>query len=372
MKRLGIDARFYGIAGPGRYVSNLLKNLEGKVNFEVYVFLAAKGFNDYQPQDKRFHKVQCNVPWYSWLEQIVLPFVFLRYRLDLLHVPHFNFPVLYPGRLVLTVHDLIIDEFSTERATTKWPFYYRFKRLVYGLVVWWGLVRALKVLVPSQFVKRQLIVKYHCSIEKVVVTHEAADLYGGGVYKSWGPYLLYVGSMYPHKNLERLVKAFIEIKKEGIFSGDLVLAGKDDYFSKRLQQEIKNYGEYAQEIIFPATKTRDAYIADSDLIIFYQNATALVFPSLSEGFGLPPLEAMNLRCPVVASCASSVPEVCGDAALYFDPRSVEDIKEKLKKIITDETLRQDLVRKGLENVKRFSWGKMAEETLKVYESCLGS
>lgn len=370
-RRLGIDARFYGIAGPGRYVSNLLKNLEGKVDFEVYVFLTSKGFGEYAPQNQHFHKVLCNVSWYSWLEQIILPFFFLRYHLDLLHVPHFNFPIFYPGKIILTIHDLIINEFSTERATTRFPWYYRFKRLVYQIVMWWGIRRATKIIVPSQYVKNRLLEVYKCSGEKIVVTYE-----GVGIGRSKGTaccaptavkYFLYVGSMYPHKNLERLIRAFKELKSSGNFLGQLVLIGKWDYFSQRLQSELGS-----SEIIFPAEKSLSGYLSDEEIKPYYEQAVAFVFPSLSEGFGLPPLEAMSLGCPVVASSAASIPEICGEAALYFNPKNEEDMEEKLERIISDEDLRQDLINKGLENIKRFSWEKMAKETLKVYESCFSS
>ena len=166
------------MAGPGRYVANLLKNLEGLSNNEFFVFLSAEGLEKYQPQSQNFHKVLCTVPWYSWKEQIVLPFLFSKYRLDLLHVPHFNFPILYPGKIVLTIHDLIIHEFSTERATTKAPLYYKFKRLVYRLIVKIGVIRAIRVIVPSNFVKQDLIKKYALSEAKVVVTYEGVENYG--------------------------------------------------------------------------------------------------------------------------------------------------------------------------------------------------
>jgi len=380
MKRIGIDARFYGIAGPGRYVSNLVKNLEKYLpeGFEVYVFLTSKGMLDYSTNNKRFHPVLCDVSWYSWKEQLLLPWFFSKYRLDLLHVPHFNFPILYLGRLVLTVHDLIINRFSTERATTKFLLYYRFKRLVYRFVVWWGVKRAKRIIVPSNYVKQELMEGYNkLSKEKIAVTYEGVDSSFGGsasVMQSWGPYILYVGSMYPHKNLERLVGAFAKLRHDGTFTGDLVLAGKEDYFSNRLREEIKvkfpDLGFF--DVIFPALNHVDKYINDTELSELYQNARALVFPSLSEGFGLPPLEAMRLRCPVVASNATSIPEVCGDAAVYFDPLDVNDIAEKIKQVVSNEDLRRYLIARGQENLKRFSWQRMAEETLKVYENCLGT
>jgi len=380
MARIGIDARFYGVAGPGRYVSNLLKNLEGLSTHEFFIFLSKEGFEKYQPASQNWHKVLCDVSWYSWKEQLVLPFLFLKYRLDLLHVPHFNFPIFYPGRIVLTIHDLIINQFSTERATTKFPLYYRFKRLVYRLIVKLGVTRAERVVVPSKYVKNELIRQYALSEAKVIITYEGvAGEYGefegnkGNTGNDKEEFLLCVGSMYPHKNLERLVEAFAQLKSNGQFKGHLVLIGKEDYFAKRLRQEIATtYPNLVPDIIFPGQDAPKGYLDDIEVKEYYQNALALVFPSLSEGFGLPPLEAMSLNCPVIASNSTSIPEICGEAAVYFDPYDVEDMAIKIINVIKDAELRQQLIAKGHENVKRFSWSKMAEETLKIYEDCFSS
>ncbi|MCX6784035.1 MAG: glycosyltransferase family 1 protein [candidate division WWE3 bacterium] len=375
-KRIGIDARFYGAAGIGRYISCLLKELETDEVHEYFVFLNQTGFDFFNPTNKNFHKVLCDIPWYSWKEQLVLPFVFGRYHLDLLHIPHFNIPIFYFGKIVVTIHDLIINDFSTERATTLSRPYYRFKRLVYSWLVKTAVARSSKVIVPSNYTKQVVQQTYAVSESKIIVTYEGLtkNIHGGHPLFSGMPYLLFVGSMYPHKNLERLIEVFVTLRRNGTFSGDLVLAGKSDYFSQRLQAEV--YVKYpdmtAQDIIFPISKYPRLPLQDDELAELYQNAVAFVFPSLSEGFGLPPLEAMGIGCPVVSSNSTSIPEICGDAALYFDPLDASDMAAKISKIISDPVLRSELVEKGRKNIERFSWSKMAGETLKVYEDCLSS
>jgi len=147
------------------------------------------------------------------------------------------------------------------------------------------------------------------------------------------PYLLYIGNDYLHKNLERLKSALEILKKQGL-DYELVLITE--------------------------------FVSEQELDNLYKNASLFVFPSLYEGFGLPPLEAMKRGVPVVSSNATCLPEILGDAALYFNPLDIDDIAEKIKKVLADNNLREQLIQKGLAQVKKYSWGKMAEETLKLY------
>jgi len=378
--RIGIDARFWGHAGPGRYVKNLILNLEQLDHENEYViFLNLKGLKDYEPQNPNFRKVAVNVPWYSLAEQVKLPFIFAREKLDLLHVPHYNIPLFYFGNLVVTIHDLTIHRFSTARATTRPVAIYRLKRLIYHFVFFLAVRRAKRLFVPTEFVKQDLLAAYPwLDPEKLRVTYEgvsetlasqqplttnrsAAIAAKYGIRK---PYLLYVGSMYPHKNLPRLVSAF-KLVSEEYEDLALVLVGKKDFFQARLSEEVARAG-LAGKVFFPAFKVGSGHISDEELVVLYQEALCFVFPSLSEGFGLPPLEAMSFGIPVVASEATCVPEICGSAALYFDPEDIEDIARKIKAVVENPTLRAELVRKGLVNLKRFSWRKMAEGTLGEY------
>lgn len=410
--RIGIDARFWGHAGPGRYVKNLVLALE-KVDHEndYVIFLHPSGVEDYRPANPRFRKVSADVPWYSFAEQLQLPAIFAREKLDLLHVPHFNIPIFYFGKMVVTIHDLTIHRFSTEQATTRALPIYRFKRLIYHLVFGLAVRRARLIFTPTEFVKNDLIKSYSgVDPRKVRVTYEGVgeefgrchsgaephrsfseggrsdrilsprpdrsgrvqpirSLLGSGEilskYHIHKPYILYVGSMYPHKNLPRLVEAFRLVAEEHE-DLSLVLVGKRDFFQERLRREIGN----DDRIIFPAMIDPNGFVTDEELTVLYQNALAFVFPSLSEGFGLPPLEAMSLGVPVLASDRTAIPEVCGGAALYFDPENTADLVQKIKALIENPSLRGELVNQGRENLSRFSWAKLAEETLAGYREIL--
>ena len=175
-------------------------------------------------------------------------------------------------------------------------------------------------------------------------------------------YLLYTGVWREHKNLKRLMEAFLAFAKENQ-NINLVITGKYD----PLYAEIINMPEQARlqdRVHFVG------HVSEGEIIALYQNALAFVFPSLYEGFGLPPLEAMACGVPVVCSNTSSLPEVCGDAALYFDPLSLTDIREKIERITSDEDLRSELIHKGLGNIRRFSWRMMTERTLEIYKQAL--
>jgi len=174
-------------------------------------------------------------------------------------------------------------------------------------------------------------------------------------------YLLYVGTLQPRKNLARLVDAFTRLAGDPALTGvQLVLAGKPGWLADDLAPRVARLG-LAGRVLFPG------YIADADLPALLSGALAFAFPSLYEGFGIPVLEAQSCGVPVMTSNNSSLPEVAGDAALLVDPHDVDAIAEAMRRLVTDDALRAELVRRGFENVKRFSWEKCARETLAVLE-----
>jgi glycosyltransferase involved in cell wall biosynthesis len=170
---------------------------------------------------------------------------------------------------------------------------------------------------------------------------------------------LYVGNTYPHKNLERLIIAFKKLREEEKIDVQLVLVGKRDYFSERLELSVKEYG-ITDNVIFTG------FISDAELQLFYRSAMLYVFPSSIEGFGLPPLEAMSYDLPVLSSNAPCMPEILGDAAKYFHPDEISDIVQVLKTVIQDKSLQESLRAKGREHIKQFSWIKMVEKTHSIY------
>ena len=370
VKTIGIDARFWGEAGPGRYVSNLVKELE-KLDKEnnYFIFLTPKGFKDYKPQNKNFTKVLANYRWYSFAEQLKYPKLLYQYKLDLLHFAQFNMPLLYFRPFTATIHDMILHDYPIKKGGWKNQLLYPVKRLGYLVIFWWVARRSRAIVVPSEDAKKDLISRMGVSPKKVTVTLEGFDSSlkcsnSGPVLEKYGikkPYLLFVGSLYPHKNLKSLVEAFSKLNK----SVSLVLVGKESFFSQKLRQKAEKMG-LTGRVFFPGKKAPQGYVPDDDLLYLYQNATVFVFPSLKEGFGIPPLEAQAFGTPVVASNASCIPEVCGEGALYFDPNNPTDMAEKMKLILEDKNLRRVLVSKGRKNVKKFSWQKMAEQTLEVF------
>lgn len=371
--RIGIDARFFGIKqkGLGRYTQKLIENLE-KVSLgdgnDYFVFLKKENFDEYEPKNPRFKKVLANYHWYTFAEQLFFPWKLYKHNLDLVHFPHFNVPVFYCRKFVVTIHDLTLLHFPTVRNSTLHPIFYRLKFLAYRLAIWSAIRRAKEVIAISQFTKDDIIREYGERIgKKIDVIYEACEdfcMFGieetGDFLEKYGiikPYLIYVGNAYPHKNLERMVLAFEEFQKSGN-DFQLILVGKEDYFYQRLHNFISD--KKIENIIFLSD------ISDYYLDILLHMAQAFVFPSLYEGFGLPPLEAMAKGVPVISSDHPCMREVLEDSVCFFDGQSVCAIAEAMKKVVSDEKLRLELTRKGYDRVRQYSWKKMAKETLKIY------
>lgn len=182
-------------------------------------------------------------------------------------------------------------------------------------------------------------------------------------------FILFVGNVKPHKNLRRLLMAYEVMYNRGLEDHYLVIAGEKEGFitgDKEIFSIVHNNQDLKERVRF------SGYVDNADLPILYNAASVFVFPSLYEGFGLPPLEAMACGCPTVVSNAASLPEVCGDAAYYVDPNDTESISEGMYKILTDNSLRQHLIKKGLERAKLFSWKKSGGDHIKVFEEILNS
>lgn len=373
--KIGIDARFYNEAGPGRYVKNLISELEKIDSDNTYsIFLKKSNYDSYIPVNPKFEKISAPYQWYSLSEQLLFPFKILLSGVDLMHFTQFNIPVFWPGPFVVTIHDMIMHEYSTERDTTRFPLIYRLKKAIYLIVFRLACCRARHILVPSRATRDDLVNKLKINKEKITVTYEGVGVestQGVGevdileTYEVGSPYLLYVGSMYPHKNLERLISAFQLLLGKFNYLGKLVIIGKESDFSRRLRSLVVGLG-LEKDVIFPGAKSQEGYLSDREVAAFYRQAQLFVFPSLKEGFGLPPLEAMRFGIPVAASRVSCIPEICADAAVYFDPSSPEDMAEKIHGLLIDENLRKKLITTGFSRAAQFSWKKMAETTLSVY------
>lgn len=375
-KRIGIDARFYGPVGKGlgRYTKEIVDNILRMDSEHFYViFLSPENYDLFESENENVKKVLVKSRWYSWAEQIVFPWQIHKENLDLMHFTHFNVPILNNVKFIVTIHDLILTRFSTRRATMLSPLYYKMKYLAYKLVISRAIHKSEKIIAVSKFTKKDIEKKFKVKKDKIKVIYEGvSDL---GIYNNENSdkdkkllknynigdrrYLLYVGNAYPHKNLEGLLDIFKKIKKD-FPSLLLVLVGGDDYFYQRLKKYAQSLNLSNKDVIFTN------YVSDKDLASLYRNSLAYVFPSLYEGFGLPPLEAMAHNCPVVSSNRTSLPEILGEAALYFDPNNNIDVYEKLKKIIKNKHLRQELVEKGKMQINQYNWFSSAYSTYKLY------
>ncbi len=370
--RIGIDARFYGSLGKGlgRYTQRLVENLEKTDHHNHYVvFLGKENFDEYQPKAGNFQKVLAPWRWYTFAEQINMPLLLKKYDLDVVHFPHFNVPLLYRKKFVVTIHDLILIHFPTVKNTTRNKLFYWLKFLSYKLVIRSAVKRAAKIIAVSRFTKDDILFHYRVDPDNVVVTHEAWDAFSGysnhdeektlakyGIIK---PYLLYVGNAYPHKNLEKCVMAFKSIaeKRKDLY---FVLVGREDYFYKQIKEAVR-----ARNI--PRVVFAD-FVPDGDLGCVYKNALLFVFPSLYEGFGIPPLEAMANGVPVISSGHACMKEVLGESAACFDASSANAIARGIEKVLENPEWQRELVRRGYTRVKKYSWEKMASETLDVYKN----
>ncbi len=378
--RIGIDARLYGLenAGLGRYVTELVKNLllQDKKNHYV-LFLNSKHALEYRGR-KRVSVVVTDVPIYSLAEQLSLPYVFARQNLDLLHVPHFNAPLLYPGKLLLTVHDLIKHDSTGPDTTTRNRYLYALKHLAYLLLTKLIAHKATHILVPSEFVKNDVSHRLKVAKDKITVTYEASsnslkevDIDSSArkkilnKYRLSQPFVVYTGSVYPHKNVEMLIEAVKEHNSHREVDLMLAIICSRSVFWERLNKKItaQNLQSFVKLL---------GFLPDDEVSQIYNLALALVHPSKMEGFGLTGLEAMQVGLPVLSSNASCLPEIYADAALYFDPNNVADLVSSLEKIIGSQEVREELMVKGYQRSRAFSWKKMAEDTLVVYRQLLKS
>ncbi len=375
--KIGIDARFYGPVGKGlgRYTKEIVDRIISldKDNFYV-VFLSPANYDTFLCSSDRVKKVLIKSRWYSLKEQIFFPLRINREKLDLMHFTHFNVPIFLSVKFIVTIHDLILTKFNSRKASKLNILSYKIKYLAYQFVIAKAIKKSQAIITVSEFTKKDILKKFKVNEKKIFMIYEGVfaftEVEGRGLEKDYDfnskkPFLLYVGNAYPHKNLEGLIKIFIKLKNKKI---KLVLVGQMDYFYNRIKEitiKLKlsgNKDKTKDRIIFPG------YVPDNDLAIFFKRATAYIFPSLYEGFGLPPLEAMSKSCPVISSNQGSLPEILDYAAYYFNPYNLEESCEKIEEFLKNEKLREEHVQKGLERIKFFSWDRAAAETLAVYNS----
>ncbi|MCF6276851.1 MAG: glycosyltransferase family 4 protein [Candidatus Magasanikbacteria bacterium] len=371
--RIGIDARMYGPkqAGLGRYIQKLLENLvEIDSENEYVIFLKEDNFNLFETKNPKFKKVLADIHWYGKGEQLLFPKIIKKEGVDLMHFPHWNVPLFYRAPFVVTIHDLILLHYPNRRASTLNPVLYFLKYIFFRIILWHATNNSKKIITVSKFVKNDLIKTSKVKQEKIVVTYEASLEKIGGADKSvlekyniTKPFVMYVGNAFPHKNLEMLVKSWKFFIEKYSKNYQLVLVGKENYFYKRLQKEVEKYNDKNLSESIKIT----GFVPDEELSQLYKKCGLYVFPSLYEGFGIPPLEAMQYGVPVVSSDRSCMPEILEDAANYFDPENYQEMAKVIYKNLTNKEERKKLQENSKRVLKKYSWKKMVEETIEIYK-----
>ncbi len=366
-KHIVIDARIRR-SSTGRYVDRLIEHLQPLDSAHEYSILVHQD-DDWQPSAKNFTRVDSPFAQFSLnpLDQIKFSAQLYKLKADIVHFPLNQQPILYFKPVVTSTLDLTMLRF-TRAGKTPVPIF-KLKMLAYRFLFWYSNKKSRAVITISKFVKKDLEDHYPFTKGKITVTYCAGDPPLGVQAEAphflgpKTPFLLFVGTAFPHKNLERLVQAFGELHKDHP-ELRLVLVGKKEQYYEQLEAYVKQRPDKDGVFI-------TGFLPDSQLKWLYEHCQAYVFPSLSEGFGLPGLEAMVYGAPVISSDASCLPEVYGKAAAYFDPLDPLDMAAVIEKVLDNPRIRQLLINAGHKQAKRYSWDRMAQETLIVYKKVLG-
>ena len=341
--------------GIGFYTAGLVKALKDTDHQNEYVHLLP------DQSDHDFNSVER----FRW-DQFNVPMMAKKAKVDLLHQPGFSAPVFFNKPVVVTVHDLIALGFGKEIPLGsrlyfgRWmPFSYRF---------------ASHIIADSYHTKKDLLKYLHMDPEKITVVHLAADSTFKqlpeneltGVRKKFGlegPFVLHLATINPRKNLEFLVRAFARVRTKLDVPTKLVITGKKGWYYDKLFQLVDDL-KLGDSVVFTG------YVTDEEKVALYNAATVMAFPSLYEGFGFPPLEAMQCGTPVVSSNTSSLPEVVGDAGILLPPTDEVAWADALGRLLSNPRERAAMTEKGLAQAKKFSWERTAKETMAVYERVL--
>jgi glycosyltransferase involved in cell wall biosynthesis len=363
--RIGIDARKLHDFGIGTYIRNLLRQLARMDERTEYVVVC-------RPEDREalstlgdnFRAVPESAPNYSVAEQVKIPLALQRERVTLFHAPHYVLPALVRCRSVVTIHDcihLMFPQYLPNR------FAFAYAKTSIGMAA----KRATRVLTVSESSKRDILRFVDAEPDKIDVIYNAYDerfaidpaeedvVRVRERFQLQDEFVLYAGNVKPHKNLERLIEAFQIVRKRGLDHLKLVMIGDEISKYTALRRAVHRYQlhKYVRFL---------GYLPEETLAVMYRLAGVFVFPSLYEGFGLPPLEAMASGTPVVTSNVSSLPEVAGDAAILVDPYDPAAIADGIFRVLTDERLRKHLSQRGLARAGMFSWEQSVRRVHKIY------
>ena len=384
-KRILMDGRFVGVGESiSRYTLETLKGILKLDQTNQYTLLI-------RPQGEqaleRYPEIVnapnlkidiLEIPHYSLAEQTKLLQYLNKEKYDLVHFTQFNHPIFYRGDYVTTIHDLTLVGHL---------HYFNFaKQLAYNMVMKSAARDSKKVIAISQTSMDDVIEFFGTPKKKFEIIYHGIDHknYNAEVknkkaeikkfkekYGIQGDYILYTGMWKKHKNLVRLFQAFEQFKKDTSNSIQLVLTGKIDKNEPEVIAEMERVNKSLSSISKNKSSIQTTgFIDEEELPIAYAGAQMYVIPSLSEGFGWPPHEAMACGTPVISSNISCMPEILGDAPYYFDPYNIEDITKAISTVLGDEKIRKELAEKGLKQVKKYNWDETAKKTLGVYQSLI--
>ena len=365
---IGIDARMLGPeqTGIGKYIARLLEFVPPcmpRVRFVV--FLKESAFHNFTSPHANIETRKVSAHWYGWREQLVLPFKFLRAHMDLMHFPHFNVPLAYRKPFVVTIHDTTPHTFPGHRMGS-WV-----RRAGFWLTFRSAVERAREVIAVSAYTKNDIQTLFGTPAERIGVIYEGIDQIFNTVgapaismnvlhaYGIRNPYLLYVGVWREHKNIVGLLKAYALLRNQYGISHVLVLTGKEHAAYPAVRHTIQKL-HLEQSVHIPG------FVQEKDLVHFYRAASLTVVPSFSEGFGFTGLESLACGTPVVASRATSLPEVLGDGTAYFNPHDPANMARIMYDVLTEEALRRHMLENAKKILPRYRWEKMAEETAACY------
>lgn len=363
-KKIGIDARLYFQTGVGVYVRNLLHYLQllDTSKFEFFIYILEKDKNNIKFLQPNFHLRVVNSKWHTLSEQVVFLAELYKDNLDLMHFTYFSHPILYKRPCIATIHDTILLQLKTGKASTQNSLLYELKHKAFSLALSSQVKHARQIITPTNEIKKQLISIYGEKYVKKIqplyegVNFELVDAEESPklAYNPEKPFFIYVGNFYPHKNVESLIEAFKDVDP----TYELILIGPDDFFSKRIVELVHTRG-LQERVIFKHN------ISNQELKWYYKHALALIHPSRSEGFGLPLIEASYFKCPVIASDIAVFKELLGTAYWSFNPESIGDITKKIKDFIKDKA--GHTLKEQKNPLHAYSFEKMTQEILSLYE-----
>lgn len=365
--KIGIDCRMYSskFTGIGKYTKELIENLARlDQNNQYYLYFNTEEFNQFKPIGPNFKKFEVNAPHYSIQEQTKFALALYQTNPDLVHFTHFNSPIAYLKKQITTIHDLTLHFHPGKKYTNP------LARLAYKTVFRAAITKSKHIIVPTQHTAEDLHRLYPGTKNKTTTIYEGVS----NNFLEFSPtqtpnldfelpenYILYTGNWRSHKNLNNLLLAFEILKSHYNYTGKIVITGNPNSAYPETTEKVEQLKQ-AGLLIAPGL------IPEEHLPYLYYKADCYVFPSLYEGFGLPVLEAFATKTPTVVSNSSCLTEIGQNGVLSFNPLDSQEMAFKINQAITDNQIRSNLIENGSNRLKDFSFSKMAQETLNLYQS----